>query len=125
MEIACHPSYPRNSDIESPPGTFAAYLSCAEIAILPETPSQTVIPIISMRLPFIAAPLISSIASLSRSLWSGSSNTRHDSRRYEPRRLDERIGRYLRIGRRHGDGFVRGGGSVGRRRDALGFPRDG
>src|SRR5262245_34541164 len=32
MEMACQSSYPLNSDIASPPGTFALYLSCAAMA---------------------------------------------------------------------------------------------
>jgi hypothetical protein len=33
MEMACHPSYPLNSENASPPGTFTVYLSCAEMAL--------------------------------------------------------------------------------------------
>src|SRR5262245_28548195 len=56
MEIACQPSYPLNSDIASPPGTFAVSLSCAEMA-RPKMASHTVaIPIVSMLLRFIRAP---------------------------------------------------------------------
>ena len=32
MEMACHPSYPLNSENARPPGTFTVYLSCAETA---------------------------------------------------------------------------------------------
>src|SRR5262245_54767554 len=60
MEIACHPSYPRNSDMASPPGTFAAYLSWAEMANPPRTASHSVIPIVNMYLRFIAGLLRSS-----------------------------------------------------------------
>src|SRR5690348_7657355 len=37
MDMACHPSYPLNSENASPPGTFTVYLSCAEMA----TPAST------------------------------------------------------------------------------------
>src|SRR5262245_7808157 len=59
IEIACHDSYPLNSDIASPPGTFAEYLSlsCAEVARPPRAASHTVAtPIVSMLLRFIEAP---------------------------------------------------------------------
>src|ERR1051325_11551251 len=56
-EMACHDSYPRNSDIASPPGTFAEYLSCANIASPPRTAHQSTIPIVHMRLRIIEAPL--------------------------------------------------------------------
>src|SRR5258705_7069031 len=63
METACLPSYPRNSDIASPPGTFTAYLSCAEPAKPPKTASQPAIPIVNMLLRFIATPPVSNAAS--------------------------------------------------------------
>src|SRR5262245_40509974 len=54
MEIACHASYPLNSENASPPGTFTVYLSCAEMAKPPNTASHTVvIPIVNMRVRFI------------------------------------------------------------------------
>src|SRR5262245_16714617 len=57
MEIACQPSYPLNSDIARPPGTFAAYLSCAEMARPLKIASHTAaVPIVSMLLRFIRAP---------------------------------------------------------------------
>src|SRR5262244_2923418 len=59
MATACHDSYPLNSDIARPPGTFAAYLSlsCAEMARPPTTASHTTaIPIVSTLLRFIAPP---------------------------------------------------------------------
>src|SRR5262245_45617267 len=56
MAMVCHSSYPRNSDIASPPGTFAVYLSCAETA-QPKTASHTIaIPIVSFLVGVIAAP---------------------------------------------------------------------
>src|SRR5262245_27420498 len=66
MEIACHDSYPRNSENASPPGTFTVYLSlsCVELAKPPKTASHTVaIPIVSMLLRFIAVPPESRLAS--------------------------------------------------------------
>src|SRR5215467_1219478 len=58
MEMACHPSYPLNSENASPPGTFTVYLSCAEMA---STASNTVIvTIVSMILFFIAGTPLSS-----------------------------------------------------------------
>src|SRR5262249_50761441 len=41
MEMACQSSYPLNSDIASPPGTFALYLSCAAMATPATTASTT------------------------------------------------------------------------------------
>src|SRR5262245_58778654 len=56
MAMVCHSSYPRNSDIASPPGTFAVYLSCAETA-QPKTASHTIaIPSVSFLVGVIAAP---------------------------------------------------------------------
>ena len=61
MEIACHLSYPLNSENASPPGTFTLYLSCAEMARPPATASHTVAtPIVNTLLRFIAAPLLPS-----------------------------------------------------------------
>ena len=52
--MACQSSYPLNSDIASPPGTFAAYLSCAAMAMPARTASQTVaIPMVNRLLRFI------------------------------------------------------------------------
>src|SRR5262245_4548131 len=58
MPMVCHPSYPLNSDMASPPGTFAAYLSCAEMA-RPRTASQPVaIPIVNLLMRVIALNLL-------------------------------------------------------------------
>src|SRR5262245_2798550 len=52
--IACQLSYPLNSDIASPPGTFAAYLSCADAAHPHRTAIHTVAnPIVKTLLRFI------------------------------------------------------------------------
>src|SRR6185436_16106277 len=57
MEMACHDSYPLNSENASPPGTFTPYLSCAEMAKPPRTASHTAAsPIVNMLLRSIAAP---------------------------------------------------------------------
>src|SRR6188474_3106856 len=70
MEMACHASYPLNSENASPPGTFTAYLSCAEMAKPPKTASQATIPIVSMFLRFTSAPPASSVAtSVFRKSW--------------------------------------------------------
>ena len=54
IEIACHASYPLNSENASPPGTFTVYLSCAEMATPPKTASiAAIVVIISMLLPCI------------------------------------------------------------------------
>src|SRR5262245_41883397 len=58
--MACHPSYPLNSENANPPGTFTVYLSCADMTNAPRTPSHTVaIPIVSLLMRFIAAPRVS------------------------------------------------------------------
>src|SRR5215831_15552798 len=65
MEMACQSSYPLNSDIASPPGTFALYLSCAAMA-RPATRANTtarIAPIwtfIRNRLLLLLAALLSS-----------------------------------------------------------------
>src|SRR5436190_19471616 len=60
VEIACHPSYPRNSENASPPGTLTAYLSSADMTKPPNTASHTVaIPIVSVLLRFITVPPLS------------------------------------------------------------------
>src|SRR5215471_6612285 len=65
MEMACQSSYPLNSDIASPPGTFALYLSCAAMA-KPATRASTtarITPIwtfIRNRLLLLLAALLSS-----------------------------------------------------------------
>src|SRR5262249_43590198 len=58
-------SYPRNSENASPPGTFNAYLSCAEMATPLTTASAPVTnPTASMLLRFIATPPLSRLTSL-------------------------------------------------------------
>src|ERR1051325_10332198 len=55
--MACHPSYPLNSENASPPGTFTEYLSCAKTAKALITASPPVIiGIVNILLPFITAP---------------------------------------------------------------------
>src|SRR5262249_14752474 len=65
MEMACHPSYPLNSENASPPGTFTLYLSCfccAEMARPPKRASHTAaIPMVSLLMRFIAAPRVVSM----------------------------------------------------------------
>src|SRR5262245_21269541 len=64
--MACQLSYPLNSDIASPPGTFAAYLSClscADVANPPRMESHTVAnPIVRTLLRVITEPPMSSLA---------------------------------------------------------------
>src|SRR5258708_2520253 len=66
METSCQPSYPLNSEKESPPGTFKVYLSCAEMA---KTPSKASAP---LRIGIVLLPFIV-ISSLIKSsvLWGG------------------------------------------------------
>src|SRR6266404_3499757 len=70
MEMACHDSYPLNSENASPPGTFTVYFSCAEMARPPTTASTpTIIAIVSILLSFIASLLYQSLVYVLISGW--------------------------------------------------------
>src|SRR5256884_167765 len=55
METTCQASYPRNSENASPPGTFKAYLSWADMAPLEALTSAVTIAIVRMRWLFITS----------------------------------------------------------------------
>jgi len=67
METICHASYPLNSENESPFGTFAVYLSCAEKARPPtKATTPATVGIVSILLAFIAGTSSINLPDLAR-----------------------------------------------------------
>src|SRR5437016_5136348 len=66
MEMACHPSYPLNSENASPPGTFTVYLSCAEMALPTKMASTNAIMTITQDRTLVIAHSSSTVCKFAR-----------------------------------------------------------